>query len=588
MNTERDHALKLLLLASFLPTLFFFPLAASAEVLDVPREYSTIGAALDDAEPGDVVKVAPGRYYEFGLKLTSGVILSGSGLGPEETIIDGQGQGRILTAKYLQTSAFVENLTFTNGHAQTDEGYGDSGGAILAHNGSLKIMDCVFRDNRADYSGGAIRCVRSSPWILNCLFENNWAQHGGGALDCSFQAAPVVQQATFRLNSSAYGGAVTCRADSAPYFSGCKFDLNTAEGDPGHGGAVLGFASAAPRFLDCTFSRNEANVGGAIFSDSQSPTHLDHCTLVSNGAQEFGPGIVTENASPDIKNSIIAFQTGIGVLSLGTELPRISCTNIYGNTQGDWFGALEPQGRMDGNLNVDPLFCETNLSDFYLFNLQEGSPCSIEGGACSDMGAWPVGCDFPTETYILDDLNVVWENGYPLVGWMIDLTRSPASFRLARSSLEKPQDEVDIPFIALETGGYTAQDTGFVPVDGQTTIYRLYLVFDDETEMLLDTAQLGDRPPSFGVTQLSAYPNPFNPQTRISFRLDADQKVAVELYGLDGRLVRSLASEVMPAGTRELVWNGKDNQGRNAASGAYVVLVKTARKSEQIKVMLLK
>ncbi|MBE0564778.1 MAG: T9SS type A sorting domain-containing protein [Krumholzibacteria bacterium] len=65
-------------------------------------------------------------------------------------------------------------------------------------------------------------------------------------------------------------------------------------------------------------------------------------------------------------------------------------------------------------------------------------------------------------------------------------------------------------------------------------------------------------------------PNPFNPSTTIVFDLPAQSLVDLKVYDLSGRLVRVLhAAELLPAGTRETVWNGRDERGRLVATGVY-------------------
>jgi len=68
---------------------------------------------------------------------------------------------------------------------------------------------------------------------------------------------------------------------------------------------------------------------------------------------------------------------------------------------------------------------------------------------------------------------------------------------------------------------------------------------------------------------LRAYPNPFNPMTNISFRVEKDARVSLRIYDVHGRLVRTLIDELMSAGPKRLTWDGRDDLGRSMASGAY-------------------
>lgn len=77
-------------------------------------------------------------------------------------------------------------------------------------------------------------------------------------------------------------------------------------------------------------------------------------------------------------------------------------------------------------------------------------------------------------------------------------------------------------------------------------------------------------------------PNPFNPRTSLRFSLARDNVVDVDVYDVRGRIVRRLASDIgMEAGDRALQWNGRDDAGREVASGVYRFVVRTAG-SEQV------
>ncbi len=87
---------------------------------------------------------------------------------------------------------------------------------------------------------------------------------------------------------------------------------------------------------------------------------------------------------------------------------------------------------------------------------------------------------------------------------------------------------------------------------------------------------------------LGAYPNPFNPCTRIRYALPASRRVQIKIYDINGRLVRTLADSNQPAGLHSLVWNGKSDSGTSCPSGIYFLRIGQAPKSKSIKLILLK
>lgn len=82
------------------------------------------------------------------------------------------------------------------------------------------------------------------------------------------------------------------------------------------------------------------------------------------------------------------------------------------------------------------------------------------------------------------------------------------------------------------------------------------------------------------------YPNPFNPETRISFRLTNSQKVMLQIYDNEGRLIKNLIEDRLQAGRHEVSWNGKTAEGLPAASGIYFYVLQTGNFRSAKKMIL--
>ena len=67
----------------------------------------------------------------------------------------------------------------------------------------------------------------------------------------------------------------------------------------------------------------------------------------------------------------------------------------------------------------------------------------------------------------------------------------------------------------------------------------------------------------------SAYPNPFNPTVNISFSLAEPGYTSIVIYNILGQDVRFLVDEYKDAGEHTIVWDGKDSQGQQVATGVY-------------------
>jgi len=85
------------------------------------------------------------------------------------------------------------------------------------------------------------------------------------------------------------------------------------------------------------------------------------------------------------------------------------------------------------------------------------------------------------------------------------------------------------------------------------------------------------------------YPNPFNPRTTIAFGLPEKETVSLHVYDVAGRLVRVLVDgEACPEGRQEAVWNGRNDRGRQMASGTYFYRLTAGNYSETKRMVLVK
>ncbi len=76
------------------------------------------------------------------------------------------------------------------------------------------------------------------------------------------------------------------------------------------------------------------------------------------------------------------------------------------------------------------------------------------------------------------------------------------------------------------------------------------------------------------VSDLSAYPNPFSEEICLDFRNGFQNHVFVEIYDVNGRLVRSMKRSVIPDSRNRLYWDGKTDGGISAGRGLYLVILR--------------
>ena len=195
--------------------LFAAPLGAQA-TLDVPSQHPTIQAGLDAAQPGDTVQVAAGIYYE-NVQLREDVNLVGDGW--RKTVIDGGGQGDVITADGVH-NFLIDGFTL-RGSAQDATSPGNSGiyihGSVCCTFGvTARVERCRITNNGhgiqiLNVHSGTVR-VRSnvidrnlfhgfSPYLGNSLLERNTIANNGGSGYYDFSGG-----GTNELNSNAIIG----------------------------------------------------------------------------------------------------------------------------------------------------------------------------------------------------------------------------------------------------------------------------------------------------------------------------------------------------------------------------------------------
>jgi hypothetical protein len=87
---------------------------------------------------------------------------------------------------------------------------------------------------------------------------------------------------------------------------------------------------------------------------------------------------------------------------------------------------------------------------------------------------------------------------------------------------------------------------------------------------------------------LQSYPNPFNNQTMIGYRLSTPSRVSLTIYNVLGQKVRTLVSDKMQHGMVSVAWDGKDDQGKDLSSGIYFYRLQSDQFSETKRMVLLK
>ncbi len=160
-------------------------------VKNVPGNYPTIQAAIDDASVGDTVKVAAGTYNE-NIRLKSGICLEGAGV--DQTIISKSGASGILGIGV--SYVIVKNLTVGNSGSVNADG----GGVSLSGSTNITLQSCRFTGNIAA-NGGGVLASESNVTVDHCIIDGNTAHNGGGGIVTESNSAAVLTNVTVVNNA---------------------------------------------------------------------------------------------------------------------------------------------------------------------------------------------------------------------------------------------------------------------------------------------------------------------------------------------------------------------------------------------------
>jgi hypothetical protein len=238
----------------------------------------TIGHAISLASSGDTIKVAPATYTE---NLTISISLKILGASAKTTIVDGGGNGTVVTIPNASANVTLSELTVENGYNKARNGYG--GG--INNSGALTVSKSTVSGNTVEncwenkcvsygggiYNSGTLTLDRSTisgnvaKGVLGDILCGGFA-YGGG----------IGNVGTVTINNSTISGNdVSCQSCCA-YGGGISTDVgtvtinnstirgNSASGGFSAGGGILN--GGTMMISNSTFSGNRAGVNGGNIS----------------------------------------------------------------------------------------------------------------------------------------------------------------------------------------------------------------------------------------------------------------------------------------------------------------------------------
>ena len=115
-------------------------------------------------------------------------------------------------------------------------------------------------------------------------------------------------------------------------------------------------------------------------------------------------------------------------------------------------------------------------------------------------------------------------------------------------------------------------------------IWMNVLDYDDPTQDVGEVVAMAD----YGFSLYPNYPNPFNAMTQIRFQVPVASDVEVAVYDLLGRRVSTLMARRLQPGWHTACWDSRDETGRLAATGVYLVRMQAGAFNQVRKILLIK
>lgn len=306
--------------------------------------YCNIQAALNEAEPGQVIVVSEGTYRGGVLIQDSNITLKG--INPtamknvEATIIDAGGFSLHDSTLPMVPAITLKPDTAANVKIQ---------GLTLTGGTGFLLDNSTPEDPNDDYVvGGGIFSTRNvHTTIANCRIIDNQAGMGGG-ICLQFSMNPTITHCTISDNS-------------------CN---DSVDPNRGNGGGLLLLDCNDVTIDNCLIVDNQANqVGGGLTCVNAGGLELNFCTVAGNQTPEVAAGLgLMDCREVEIRNSIFWGNSNDAICSWNSDELSID----YCDLESD---ILDPNYVHD-SINMDPCFLDADNGDYHL---QKFSPCINRG-----------------------------------------------------------------------------------------------------------------------------------------------------------------------------------------------------------------
>ncbi len=306
-------------------------------------------------------------------------------------------------------------------------------------------------------------------------------------------------------------------------------------------------------FTDIAYFRDGSNTPSLMFTYSNIPDSTRIWLTKSSFTGSNATFLGTLGSSYHISNSAIVAPGGVGNQQL-----MVIATQNYQNS-GDW-DIVSFKTNNEGS----------NWSQYYI----EGNTGSI-----TILPAWP---DIYCKWKDLNNYRVSYSLATDHPGWIPDSIMYATSVNSSSNNWNWPvrisTPNVFQPKFISKVGflGNTSEDC--LILWGDINFGGLYATYCGSISDVNETQQ----PPKY-YSLSNNYPNPFNPSTKIEYKIPESGQVLLKIYDMLGREVATLVNEEKPAGSYNITFNAS-----KLPSGVYYYRLASENFIETKKMILIK
>ncbi len=383
-------------------------LYATPKTIKVPSQYATIQAAVNAANQGDTVEIAPGNYVENVSVIDKSKIILKGQIGDRinylnyalNTVIDGNAETPLSLEK--SGAAVIDSLVLTG----VNKGYfGGAGAMVITDSDKVAVRDCIITENWASAGTGIY-----SPSGNSILIERNIFTRNRGHYSCAIHANPGTafkEDAVMIISNEIANNAAWATAPAIYSVGGYIYIKRNLiyNNSSDFTGAILiqniPGGSIENNIIIGNYSDYRGS-GGGIYC-SNSAISIINNVFYRNSAQAYmGSDIYIDGDQyvPVIKNNIFYGPDGAPGYSIYNDSPlspEVAYNDVYGYLIGNYYG-IAPGA---GSISEPPEFVlpgdgtNPKNDDYHLKPISKcinaGDPAAAyndKNGSRNDMGVY--------------------------------------------------------------------------------------------------------------------------------------------------------------------------------------------------------